>query len=529
MSSHYDTLFGLSGKLWPIHLQPQEDELLSSWIIRLAHAHGYKVQTMTSMLFGKNSAIWNRDIDQLAPFEDLEVLSSITGVTLEQIERTTLRSLEGSLFERHRPNGMCRWIIPIGIFHRLRRRPGLMFCPQCLKEDVNPFFRKIWRLAFVTTCTKHGCYLLDRCPNCSSPLAPHRSDMHSRTIFPVPGLNVCCWKCGFDYRNDIEQSNLPNEPVLRFQSKLEDALKNGFIEWAGNQSMHSITYFEGLRALIAGITSKHTLERLNKSKKIDTISLNGWTKSGLEIAELLKRRELFVILTEILDRWPGNFVELIQECKLRYADLKGYSEQRSYWYEEVIHCEAGTRQISTSKEEFDSISNAVFARYGKFTPFKAKALFDRKLHWQSVKSISDETYEALLISIDHQISGTLDHKSRAALIRDKIMFATGRILRLTQSDLASLTLDQVRRLVSKKETADFYNIADTPEQARAWVEWYYENTRSELEPNKDVEYVFTSAVTKRGLRRSIIGLRFRSAVNFAKLNREIDEYGAWIK
>jgi hypothetical protein len=30
----------LTGKVWPVHLKPQEDELLSSWLTRLALAHG---------------------------------------------------------------------------------------------------------------------------------------------------------------------------------------------------------------------------------------------------------------------------------------------------------------------------------------------------------------------------------------------------------------------------------------------------------------------------------------------------------
>lgn len=269
-------LSGLSGTLLPVHLQPKDDELLSSWIIRLAHVHGIKVQTFSAMLFGRNTTIWNRDLDQLAPVEDLKILSTVTGVSLDRIEQTTLRSLEGILFERHTPNGMCRWIIPIGIFHRSRRRPGLMFCPKCLKEDNEPFFRRTWRLAFATACIKHRCYLLDSCPNCKSPLAPHRSDMQSRSVFPVAGLNVCCWKCGFDYRNEEGLLHfLPEEPALNLQAKLEYTIKNGFTQWTDNQNTHSLVYFDGLRALIAGLTSKQTLERLNRSKLIDTTNLVG--------------------------------------------------------------------------------------------------------------------------------------------------------------------------------------------------------------------------------------------------------------
>ncbi|WP_082769176.1 MULTISPECIES: TniQ family protein [Methylomonas] len=529
VSSCYDTLLGLSGQLWPVHLQPKEDELLSSWIIRLAHAHGYKVQTMCSMLLGSDAAIWNRDIDQLAPNEDLQRLSTISGASAERIEQTTLRSLEGILFEKHTPNGICRWIVPIGVFHRSRRRPGLMFCPECLKEDPEPYFRKTWRLAFATICAEHACYLLDVCPNCHSPLAPHRSDMQSRTVFPKAGLNACCWKCGFDYRKTIEQPHLLEESHVRFQEKLEHALKNGYVEWANSPNMHSLVFFEGLRVLIAGLTSRQTRNRLKRSTNISVAELSDFPKNGFEFANLPSRRELFSILAKVTERWPESFVDLIHECDLRYADLKGDGLRRPYWYEDVIHLEASARRIATSDAEFNSISNAVIARNVKFSAFKAKLLFDRKLHWQPVTSVSDEIYDELLISIDHEIARTLDSKDRAVLIRDKIMFAVGRVLKLSQNELACLTLDKVRQRVTNTEVADFYNNAKTPAQAKAWVEWYWENIRHQLEPSESVGHVFTSIQSKKGLRRSAVGYRFRRAVDAAMLTREIAEYGAWVK
>ena len=167
-----------------MHLKPQQDEILSSWIIRLSHAHGYKVQTMCNFLFGRTGAIWNRDVDRLAPKKVKEILARISGATIEQVGNTTLRAYEGILFEQLNMNGMSRWKLPLGIFHRSRRRPGLLFCPQCLDEDTEPYFRKRWRLALSTVCTKHRCYLLDACPECESPLAPHRADMLGRQHFP---------------------------------------------------------------------------------------------------------------------------------------------------------------------------------------------------------------------------------------------------------------------------------------------------------------------------------------------------------
>jgi len=40
--------------------------------------------------------------------------------------------------------------------------------------------------------------------------------------------------------------------------------------------------FEGLRELIAGVTSKQTQDRLMKSAKLSGIDLKGWPRTGLK-------------------------------------------------------------------------------------------------------------------------------------------------------------------------------------------------------------------------------------------------------
>lgn len=532
MQTRSEVVFGLSGTLWPIHLKPQPDELLSSWIVRLSHAHGFKVQTMCAILFGQSSAIWNRDIDRSAPPEIGEILVQATGATAEQFEDTTLRAYEGRLFERHNPNGLTRWLVPLGIFHRARKRPGLMFCPQCLNEDAKPYFRRSWRLALSTICARHGCYLQDTCSECQSPLAPHRADMLGRQHYPRAGLNVHCWKCGFDLR-DSPQEDRPDEALVRFQARLDAALQCGYADWAGNPSMHSLVFFDGLRALIAGLMSLRTRERLTEPIKMHGIDLGGWPKMGLEMASLPIRRELFRWLAVLLDDWPANFGSLISENKLRYADLRGDSVCRPFWYEEVIRREARGGFALISQDEANAIAAAAESKYGRFSSTSARKLSGRDISthvadWK-VRPVSDEVYEDLLTSIDHQVAGTLDKTERVCLIRDKVMFAAGRQLGLSEGALANLTLNQVRSLVPEKEELDFSDVARTPAQARAWVEWYWEKMRPRLQPAAGVDRVFISAMTHRGFSHSAVGARFQKALDAGMMRRSFSSYASLIK
>lgn len=481
---------------------------------------------MCSILFGRNSAIWNRDIDRLAPQEVAEVLIRITGATVDQFAGTTLRGYEGILFEQHNPNGMNRWIVPLGIFHRSRKRPGLMFCPQCLREDAEPYFRRRWRLAFSVVCAKHECNLHDMCPRCSAPVEPHRVDMQSRSCLTHTGLSVHCWKCGFDFRDGVGAS-VPDKSLVRIQQLLDGTVDRGYVDWAGNSSMHSLVFFEGLRALIAGVSSRQTQDRLTGSLK-----LVGWPRTGLEMASLEMRRHLFQVLATLLEDWPESFVSLVRANQLRYSDLKGDSEHRAFWYEDVIRRDAARGYAPIGQEEADAIADAVELRYGRYLGTKARELSgrdidahvaDRRLH-----PVSDDVYEDLLTSIDHQIAGTLDKLERACLIRDKVMFAAGRQLKLSEGALADLTIERVRELTPDIEALSFADVARTPAQARAWVEWYWDKMRSHLRPESVVDRIFTSARTRRGFRHSAVGLRFQRAVSDAMMSRSIHGYECWI-
>ncbi|MCF7965204.1 MAG: TniQ family protein [Methylobacter tundripaludum] len=189
----------LSGSLWPVHFKPLQDELLSCWLVRLAHGHGMKVQTFCNQVFGNRKQVWNRDIDRLAPSWLVDEVSRRTGTPSEMTWNTTLRSYEGLLYRKFRMAGSEQWILSLKMYHRKRMGYGLQFCPACLAEDEIPYFRKCWRVAFNTICTRHKNMLLDRCPECGSAIAVHRLDVGKPDILDTRQTSYC-YVCGLDLR-----------------------------------------------------------------------------------------------------------------------------------------------------------------------------------------------------------------------------------------------------------------------------------------------------------------------------------------
>lgn len=209
----------LSGNYWPAHPQPLPDELLSSWLVRIAHANGLKLQTFCDQVFGKERQLWNRDIDRLAPDWLIRKLHAHTGASLQAARHTTLSAYRGRLFRQRQLSGQLRWILPLRVFHRKRLGFGVQFCPKCLAEDAEPYFRRRWRVAFYTFCPRHDVLLGDRCPRCGAPVAFHRRELgHPQTTDSGP--MALCHACDYDLRQ------APATPVPSYEASAFELMKN---------------------------------------------------------------------------------------------------------------------------------------------------------------------------------------------------------------------------------------------------------------------------------------------------------------
>jgi len=191
--------------LWPMHPKLLPDELLSSWLVRVAHANGLKVQTFCKVIFGDQRQVWNRDIDRLAPTWLIETLSRYTATPITTVYRSSLRAYEGALYPVYREVGVLQWILNLSLYHRTLAGHGLQFCPCCLASDATPYFRKRWRIGLYAICTVHRTRLLDACPRCSSSVAFHRVEMGKPGQLRHIPLSTC-HICGFDLRNAMAAS-----------------------------------------------------------------------------------------------------------------------------------------------------------------------------------------------------------------------------------------------------------------------------------------------------------------------------------
>lgn len=324
----------LSGKLWPAHPHPYPDELLSSWLVRVAHANGLKVQTFCHREFGPNHQVWNRDIDRLAPDWILERMRQATGLPLNSIHATTLLPYRGCLYRQQPSSGQLRWVLPLQIYHRTRQGFGLQYCPHCLAEDSEPYFRRAWRVAFYTFCPKHNVMLLDRCPACGSGVAFHRLELGHPHQINIDSLSTCAG-CGFDLRQAVTTTvNIWDEHV--------------FTLW--RQAQRLITGDTGLKTHIdlGHLDVLHHFCELCVSRRL-ALKLHTYlcqhsstTEVGLtagrltfEQRPLLERHHVIGLAWWLLDQWPSRLQQAHRQRIVRYNVLMKDFDKPPDWYSQM--------------------------------------------------------------------------------------------------------------------------------------------------------------------------------------------------
>ncbi|MCB1584580.1 MAG: TniQ family protein [Xanthomonadales bacterium] len=190
--------------LFPAHPKPHKDEVLTSWVIRLAKANGLKLQAFNRIVFEGKPDLWNRDMDRKSYGWLIDELSVRTNCSQDDIFDLTLQSYEGTLFQYFHDVGVLKWILPLNVYHRKRTGFGQQYCSECLREDEEPYFRKHWRVAFNTFCSKHQIMHRDRCPECYYPIMFHRNELGKPNIFDGPEMCFCS-TCEFDLRDSSPQ------------------------------------------------------------------------------------------------------------------------------------------------------------------------------------------------------------------------------------------------------------------------------------------------------------------------------------
>lgn len=322
--------------LWPLFSLPQNDELLSCWMVRNAHNHKQKIYTFyRKYLNPTKSKIWVIDSDR-SPREDLvNLMSKGTGLSKDEIIQTTLMSFDGKLFEAIHAYGNTKWILPVGHYHTQTTRNSLMYCPGCLSTDETPFFRKTWRLSISFCCPDCKMYLRECCWNCGAAVNFIRTELGRKNEFNLNHLTYC-HNCHEDLRSARGSICIPEDIVL--QNSFKSLMSNGHSRTLN----YSHLYFEALYQVCAVMLSNRP-RALNLQRHVANATnvfykpiLDGRERS-FDYIDSKRRRDVLTMAAWALEDWPHRFLNVMRNSRtgVFIPFLNRQKSNLPFWYASI--------------------------------------------------------------------------------------------------------------------------------------------------------------------------------------------------
>lgn len=277
---------------------PLEDELLSSWLVRLAACSGLTPYAFAKICFG-NFMAWCRDLDLQFGSRGLSLPSALGHA--DTIEATFGRL---KTFVNADQRAITPGLLAYGIYHRRRRRHGLQYCPVCLFQNA-AHFKQEWRFALQFGCPIHLVRLLDGCPRCDQPLMPHRR--HDGNVRR-------CSECNSTLTANPQNLNAAEAKACSIVS----AIFHGRGGLVGADEVPAGEYIQAARCLYSFITSRRMPSRLFDALGIDEqgIAHRAGKRRPLETSRIDVRAWAVPICVSLLQKWPGQFVSACVETKI---------------------------------------------------------------------------------------------------------------------------------------------------------------------------------------------------------------------
>lgn len=218
---------------------------------------------------------------------------------------------------------------------------GIQYCPCCLIEDQGkPYFRRYWRLAFLTCCPFHSTQLKDCCPNCEKPIDLKHLHKQPKSLILHPMDIAYCSQCNFDLRmSPYLTTGYIEQQINNIHFSL---YQNGYGQVGNQIFQYSNLYFEGARRLLSFLVgtnkgrqlSQHILKQHNMLNKFHFGKIQ--RQSELETIRLHERKIGIICLYWLMLDWPDSFVKNCKELGIFKQNVFSGWLEYPYWINDAI-------------------------------------------------------------------------------------------------------------------------------------------------------------------------------------------------
>lgn len=303
---------------WTIRVPLQPDESLSSWLARAALRQGCDPLVLTGSVWPEWRA-WIVDVDRGMSADRLHALSTAAGISPTCFAQTFLRVDVEAIAGRALAGAETwPWLLALGSRNR-RRHGGQQFCPACLAEDAQPYFRRQWRFAWHVTCTRHRTLLIDQCSVCGAPVAFHR-------LLAQDGHLALCSRCRGDFRRaGVKPASME---AMAVQSIADNVLASGAgVIW--NHSAVTAKWFVTARFLVDVLRRASRRQRSRLAASIRALGIGlpeqAVPTSGLplEMLPVVDRYILLSAVSELVQAGPEAWGDALRDSGVTVAALRG--------------------------------------------------------------------------------------------------------------------------------------------------------------------------------------------------------------
>ncbi|WP_439022897.1 TniQ family protein [Agarivorans sp. QJM3NY_29] len=319
---------------------------------------------------------FTKHIDSSIKMEALKDVAGYMHTPLELAWNTTLGSYAGWLFES--AEHKCNLLRAGETRHHLLFQ---QYCPVCLREGI-PYYRKSWRISFVTVCYQHQCRLLDCCHKCGAPVMVNAND--SKDKFKVyNGEFSACHSCGNDLRT--APCSRAKKGVLSATKVFLDTLDKGYVSLDGRHWVYSFSYFIVIKHLMRLLIERHQETR---------------NHGVLNDVDCLPIDARYLALAEIgnaFSSWPDLFLEFCRNKALNYSSMTSMEKTNNgnvpYWFSKAVKPQLYRPNIEPSNQSVICAIKVMRARRIKISISRVNRFMGYK-DSQAVKKITKEYWSS---------------------------------------------------------------------------------------------------------------------------------------